>query len=132
MGESSIYPDSASSPGNDSNDALHVNSDPLNNDSASHEFNCDPGGKNFSKSSKNIDSLNVIAVNVCGIECSGRLEEIRLLLVKYKVDIAIISEIETSHSFAATTDIEGFKPFCPPTSVTGPSGKEAGVIVMVS
>ena len=58
MGESSIYPDSASSPGNDSNDALHVNSDPLNNDSASHEFNCDPGGKNFSKSPKNIDSLN--------------------------------------------------------------------------
>ena len=76
--------------------------------------------------------LNVIAINVCGIECSGRLEEIRLLLVKYGVDVAILSETETSHSLAATTNLEGYKAFCPQNSVTGPPGKEAGVIVLVS
>ena len=72
------------------------------------------------------------AINVCGIECIGRLEEIRLLLIKYKVDIAILSETETSHSLAANANIEGFKVFCPPLSVTGPPGKEVVVLVMVS
>ena len=76
--------------------------------------------------------LNVIAINFCGIECSGRLEEIHLLLVKYSVDVAILSETETSHSFAATTSLRAYKAFSPPKSVTGPPDKEAGVIILVS
>ena len=52
---------------------------------------------------------------------------------KFQVDIAILSETETSHSFAATTNLEGYKKsFCPPSSVKGPPGKETGVIIMVS
>ena len=76
--------------------------------------------------------MKVITINVCGIECTGRLEEIRILLVKYDVDVAILSETETSHSLAATTSVEGYKAFCPPKCVTGPPGKEAGVIVLIS
>ena len=96
-------------------------------------------GNNFAKSNDHKISVherkqpfNVVAINVFGIECNGLLEEIRLLLNKYKVDIAILSETETTHSLALTTNIEGFKVFCPPLSVTGPPGKEVVVLVMVS
>ena len=64
--------------------------------------------------------------------CNGRLEQIRNVLVKHDISIAILSETETTHSIAETTNIEGFKAFCPPTSVTGPSGKEVGVLILVS
>jgi hypothetical protein len=46
--------------------------------------------------------------------------------------VAVLTETETSHSIAETTNIEGFKAFCPPNSVTGPPGKEVGVILMIS
>ena len=46
--------------------------------------------------------------------------------------MAVLTETETSHSIAETTSIEGFKAFCPPNSVTGPPGKEVGVILMIS
>ena len=81
---------------------------------------------------KDTSKLNVLTINVCGIECNGRIEQIRLLLVKYEVSIAILSETETTHSFAATTNMEGFKAFVPPSCVTGPPGKEVGVIILIS
>ena len=46
--------------------------------------------------------------------------------------MAILSETETTHSIAETTNIDGFKAFCPPSSVTGPCGKEVGVYILVS
>ena len=64
--------------------------------------------------------------------CQGRPEQVRLLLNKYKASLAILSETETTHAYAATCHMEGFRAFCPPTSVTGPQNKEAGVIMMVS
>ena len=73
-----------------------------------------------------------MAVNIRGIECYGRLEQIRILLTKHLASVAVLTETETSHSYAETTNIEGFKAFCPPNSVTGPPGKEVGVILMVS
>ena len=45
-------------------------------------------------------------------------------LLKYNVSIAVLTETETSHSFAESTNIEGFKSFCPPSCVTGPSGND--------
>ena len=123
-----------------------IEKDLSNHISSVHEesksVDCDTCDKNFSKKCElknhvhsihgRTTKLNVIAVNVCGNECNSRLEEIRLLLVKYNVDIAILSETETSHAYAPTTNIDGFKSFCPPKYVTGPSGKEVGVIVLVS
>ena len=76
--------------------------------------------------------LRILAVNVRGIECNGRLEQIRILLTKHLASVAVLSETETSHSTAETTNIEGFKAFCPPNSVIGPTGKEVGVILMIS
>ena len=76
--------------------------------------------------------LHVLAINVCGIDCYGRIDQIHILLVKHLVSVAVLTETETSHSIAETTNIDGFKAFCPPSSVTGPSGKEAGVIMLIS
>jgi hypothetical protein len=64
--------------------------------------------------------------------CHGRSEQVRLLMIKHKVSIAILSETETTHTYSATTHMEGFRALCPPTTVTGPPGKEVGVIMMVS
>ena len=64
--------------------------------------------------------------------CQGRPEQVSLLLNKYQASVAILSETETTHDYAATCHMEGFRAFCPPTSVTGPQNKEAGVIMMVS
>ena len=79
-----------------------------------------------------LNFLKVLAVNVRGIECYGRLDQIRILLVKHMVSVAVLTETETNHSIAETTHIDGFKAFCPPATVTGPSGKEVGVILMIS
>ena len=75
--------------------------------------------------------LNVLAVNIRGIMYHGRSEQDHLLIIKHKVLIAILSETETTHSYSATTHIEGFRALCPPKTVTGPPGKEVGVIMMV-
>jgi hypothetical protein len=80
----------------------------------------------------NNSNLNVLALNVRGIMCHGRSEQARLLMIKHKVSIAILSETETTHAYSATTHMEGFRALCPPTTVTGPPGKEVGVIMMVS
>ena len=76
--------------------------------------------------------LNVLAVNICGIECYGRLDQIQILLVKHLVSVAVLTETETSHSIAESTNTEGFKAFCPPACVTRPLGGEVGVILMIS
>ena len=56
-----------------------------------------------------------------------------LLLKKYQASLAILTETETNQSYAKTTNLEGFRAFCPPMCVSGPSaGKEVGVIMMVS
>ena len=81
------------------------------------------------KETKNI--LKILSVNVRGIECSGRLDQIRDLLVKHLVSVAVITETETTHNIAETTNIDGFKVFCPPGTVTGPKDKEVGVILMI-
>ena len=76
--------------------------------------------------------LNVLAVNIRGIMYHGRSEQDHLLIIKHNVLIAILSETETTHSYSATTHIEGFRALCPPKTVTVPPGKEVGVIMMVS
>ena len=53
-------------------------------------------------------------------------------MTKHEASIAVITETETTHSYASTTHMEGWKAFCPPESVTGPQNKEAGVIMMVA
>ena len=53
-------------------------------------------------------------------------------MIKHKVPIAILSETETTHTYAKTTHMEGFRALCPPATVTGPPDKEVGVIMMVS
>ena len=77
--------------------------------------------------------LKVLAVNIGGIKCFGRLDQIQILLLKHSISVAVITETETTHSIAETTSVEGFKAFCPPSSVTCPSNcKEVGVILMLS
>ena len=76
--------------------------------------------------------MKILALNVRGIECNGRTDQIQILLKKYQVSVAILSECETNHDYASTTHLEGYRAFCPPRSVSGPSGKECGVIMMVS
>ena len=76
--------------------------------------------------------LNILTINVRGIECNGRIEQVRLLLVKCQISLAVLSETETLHSFAASANMDGFKALCHPLSVTGPCGKEAGVMIMIS
>ena len=84
------------------------------------------------KLKNSLQALNILAANIRGIECYGRLNQIQILLVKYNVSVAVLTETETSHTVAETTNIEGFKAFCPPASVTGPPGKEVGVTMMIS
>ena len=48
-------------------------------------------------------NLNALAINVRGIMCHGRSEQVRLLMIKHKILIAILSEKETTHAYAATT-----------------------------
>ena len=76
--------------------------------------------------------LKVLSVNIRGIECSGRLDQIRHLLVKHSVSGAVLTETETTHEITETTNIDGFRSFCPPSCVTGPQGKEVGVTLMIS
>ena len=64
--------------------------------------------------------INILALNVRCIMCQGRPGQVRLLLNKYKASVAILSETETTHDYAATCHMEGFRAFCPPTSVTVP------------
>ena len=88
------------------------------------------------KGKKHIDSvhrkLKVLAVNIRGIECSGRMDQIQILLEKYQISVAALTETEITHTLAQTTNIEGFKAICPPASVTGPYNKEVGVILLIS
>ena len=77
-------------------------------------------------------NLNILALNIRGIECHGKLEQTKDLLNKYHASVGILSETETTHKYAATTNIEGFRAFCPPETVKGPPGKEVGVIMLVS
>ena len=84
-------------------------------------------------STKSLESiLKVLSINIQGIECIGRPEQIQILLAKYLIEVAVLTETETSHSYAKTTNIQGFKSFPPPSCVSGPSGKEVGVIMMIS
>ena len=76
--------------------------------------------------------LNVLAVNVQGIECYGRLDQVQILLVNNLVSVAVLTETETTHSIAESSNIEGFRAYCPPTCVIGPIGKEVGVMLMIS
>jgi hypothetical protein len=61
----------------------------------------------------NNSNLNVLALNVRGIMCHGRSEQVRLLMIKHKVSVAILSETETTHTYSATTHMEGFRALCP-------------------
>ena len=66
--------------------------------------------------------LRILAVNIRGIECVGRLDQIQTLLIKHQVSVAVLTETETTQSIAETTNIDGFQAFCSPTSVYGPPG----------
>ena len=43
-----------------------------------------------------------------------------------------MTETEVPHDVAKAFSVEGFTVFCPPTYTTGPKGKEAGLIILVS
>ena len=45
---------------------------------------------------------------------------------------AVLTETEVPHDVAKAFSVEGFTVFCPPTYTTGPKGKEAGLIILVS
>ena len=62
-------------------------------------------------------NINVLALNVRGIMCHGRSEQARLLMIKHKASITVLSETETTHTYAKTTHMEGFRALCPPTTV---------------
>ena len=86
----------------------------------------------IARNSRDQKCLKVLAVNVHGIECVGRLDQIQILLEKHQISVAILTETETSHSVGQTTHIEGFQAFCPPPCVIGPYKKEVGVILLMS
>ena len=77
-----------------------------------------------------LSKLKFIAVNVENLQ--NKHVHVLNLLKKFDCSLAVLSEVETSHSYAATAHMEGFRAFCPPTTVTGPPGKEVGVIMMVA
>ena len=81
---------------------------------------------------KNQPYLNIITLNVCGSKSHGRIDQVKNLLLKYKVSIAVLTETEVSHEMAKTFNIEGYTVYCPPSFTTGPKGKEAGLIMLVS
>ena len=54
------------------------------------------------------------------------------LLLKYKISIAVLTETEVPHDIAKTFNIDGYTVYCPPSFTTGPKGKEAGLILLVS
>ena len=76
--------------------------------------------------------LNIVTLNVCGLKSSGRIDQVRNLLLKYQISIAVLTETEVSHEIAKTFNVEGFTAFCPPPFTTGPKGKEAGLVILVS
>ena len=96
--------------------------------SAIHEgkkpFNCDKVTK--------LGCLNILTLNVCGLNSYGLIDQVKNLLSKYKISVAVLTETEISHEIAETFNIEGYTVFCPPSFTTGPKGKEAGLIVLVS
>ena len=73
-------------------------------------------------------SLNVLTFNVCGLKLYGRIDQVRNLLLHYKISIAVLIETDIFKIF----NIEGFTVFCPPPFTTGPKGKEAGAVILVS
>ena len=79
---------------------------------------------------KGKDNLKILAINVQGIE--NKHLQIHNLVSKYKCSIAVHSEVETLHDNATTAHMQDFQAFCPPKTVTGPPGKETGVLMMVS
>ena len=46
--------------------------------------------------------------------------------------MAVLTETEVSHEIAETFNIEGYTAFGPPSFTTGPKGKEAGLVILVS
>ena len=76
--------------------------------------------------------MRILTLNVASIKSFGRMDQVRFLLSKYKISVAVLTETEVSHDIAKTCNIEGYKLFCPPSSTTGPKGKECGVIIFVS
>ena len=82
------------------------------------------------KSSDHNFDLKVLAVNVHGIK--NKHLHVLNLLNKNKCSLAVLSEVETTHQKAATSHMEGFCAFCPPTTVTGPPDKEVGVLMLIS
>ena len=76
--------------------------------------------------------LNILTLNVCGLKTTGRIDQVRNLFLKHKVSVGVLTETEVSHELAKTYNFEGYSVFCPPTYTTGPKGKEAGLIILVS
>ena len=71
-----------------------------------------------------------MAVNVQGLQ--NKHLHVLNLMTKYKTPIAILSEVETTHGKAATSHMDGYRAFCPPSTVTGPPEKEVGVLMLIS
>ena len=75
-------------------------------DSSSSESVSNPNTKNLKDC-----NLNILTLNVRGIQCNGRLDQVELLLKKYQASLAILTETETNQSYAKTTNLEGFYSF---------------------
>ena len=69
---------------------------------------------------------------MCGLKSYGRIDQVRNLLLQHEISIAVLTETEVSHELAKTFNMEGFTAFCPPPFTTGPIGKEAGLVILVS
>ena len=105
----------------------------LRNLSASHAQSDDKTNANLPKLSvTRRESLNVLTLNVCGLKSYGRIDQVHHLLLKYQVSVAVLTETEVSHDIAKSFSVEGYIVFCPSSTTTGPRGKEAGLIILVS
>lgn len=71
-----------------------------------------------------------MAVNVQGLQ--NKHLHVLNLMTKCKTSNAILSEVETTHGKAATSHMNGYRAFCPPSTVTGPPEKEVGVLMLIS
>ena len=69
---------------------------------------------------------------MCGLKSYGRIDQVHHLLLKYQVSVAVLTETEVSHDIAKSFSVEGYIVFCPSSTTTGPRGKEAGLIILVS
>ena len=78
------------------------------------------------------DSINVLTLNVCRLNSYSRIDQVHNLSLWYEITVAVLTKTEISHDIASIFNIEGYSVICASPFTTGPRGKEAGLIILVS